>query len=226
MQGNTGTTFLANAYAEFCAADEDLRERVVKSCVRNWFVTSKNIPEEYEDAKPDLLPVVRSRSHFEHTGQFLENGEPVTWPREVLGEHFGIGLVYDLPESMMFSGQCILGAEVMGTGYAHTVSGHLRAYFEPIRYAHTSPRRECASSDPSCAYLEPMTNAHPLTRRVPIPRTHDVCASSDRHLTRMPLTGPWYTLIRHPATSSTAGCKPLAHDPKPPGTVANPNNGN
>ena len=42
-----------------------MRERVVKHWVRNWFGASKEMPEDFEDVKPDLLPVVRSRSHFE-----------------------------------------------------------------------------------------------------------------------------------------------------------------
>ena len=94
--------FLTNAYKEYCSADEDVREQVVKHWVRNWFSALKDMPEDFEDAKPDLLPVVRSRSHFELNslrGE-VESGMPISWPYQVLGEHFGVGLVYDLPESM------------------------------------------------------------------------------------------------------------------------------
>ena len=57
--------FLANAYKEYCAAALADRNRVVRHYVRNWFSASKEMPEDFEDVKPDLLPVVRSRSHFE-----------------------------------------------------------------------------------------------------------------------------------------------------------------
>jgi len=90
--------FLANAYQEYCAADSDLRDRVIKQYVRNWFATAKEMPEEFEDVRPDLLPVVRSRAHFELNN--LESGIPLGLPYEVLGEHFGVGIVYDLPEAM------------------------------------------------------------------------------------------------------------------------------
>ena len=94
--------FLHNAYAEYCSADEGVRDRVVKHWVRNWFSASKDAPEEFEDAKHDLLPVVRSRAHFELNslrGE-VESGSPVSLPYQTLGEHFGVGLVYDLPDSM------------------------------------------------------------------------------------------------------------------------------
>ena len=91
--------FLTNAYKEYCAAPFADRSRVVRHWVRNWFATSKEMPDDFEDVRPDLLPVVRSRSHFE-----LNNLEVARHcrqlPYEVLGEHFGVGLVYDLPEAM------------------------------------------------------------------------------------------------------------------------------
>ena len=66
------------------------------------------MPEDFEDAKPDLLPIVRSRSYFELNS--LEDGIPLSLPYEVLGEHFGIGLVYDLPEAMRSVPQASLDA--------------------------------------------------------------------------------------------------------------------
>ena len=98
----SGALFLANAYSEYCAADEGVREQVVKHWVRQWFSLSKDAPEEFEDAKPDLMPVVRSRPTFDLNslrGE-VESGKPVSWPYQVLGEHFGVALVYDLPDSM------------------------------------------------------------------------------------------------------------------------------
>ena len=98
----TATIFLGNAYQEYCATPQDAHEKVLKFWVRNWFSYLRDVPDDFEDAKPDLMPVVRSRSHFEYHSLLaeVESGTPLSWPYQVLGEHFGIGLVYDLPESM------------------------------------------------------------------------------------------------------------------------------
>jgi len=59
---------LGNAYKEYCAADEENRDRVIRHWVRNWFSLLHDMPEDFEDVKPDLLPIVRSRSHFDTKG--------------------------------------------------------------------------------------------------------------------------------------------------------------
>jgi uncharacterized protein YtpQ (UPF0354 family) len=93
---------LGNAFKEYCAAEEAERERVLKHWVRNWFNLLRDMPEEFEDVKPDLLPIVRSRSHFElnQLRGLAESGTPISWPYVPLGEHFGVALVYDLPDAM------------------------------------------------------------------------------------------------------------------------------
>ena len=58
----SAVVYLTNAYTEYCAAVNDVRERVLKHWVRNWFSYLQDVPEEFEDAKHDLMPVVRSRS--------------------------------------------------------------------------------------------------------------------------------------------------------------------
>lgn len=93
---------LGNALQEYCSASDDHREKVLKNWVRNWFCFLRDMPDDFEDVKPDLLPVIRSRSHFELNelrGE-VESGTPLSWPFQIFGEHFGIGIVYDLPESM------------------------------------------------------------------------------------------------------------------------------
>jgi uncharacterized protein YtpQ (UPF0354 family) len=101
--GKTGVAmFLGNAYQEYCDAKEYDRERIAKNWIRNWFVYLRDVPDEFPDAKPDLMPVVRSRSHFELNslrGE-LEGGMSLNWPYQILGEHFGVAVVYDLPGSM------------------------------------------------------------------------------------------------------------------------------
>ncbi len=102
--------FLANAYQEYCAAPLADRNRVARHYVRNWFGASKEMPQDFEDAKPDLLPVVRSRSHFEINNLEVVDGLSLNWPYEILGEHFGVGIVYDLPEAMRSISQGSLDA--------------------------------------------------------------------------------------------------------------------
>ncbi len=103
---------LTNAYREYCAADEEKRERVLKHWVRNWFSLLRDMPEEFEDVRPDLLPIVRSRSHFElnQLRSLVESGTPISWPYVPLGEHFGVALVYDLPDAMRSIPQANLDA--------------------------------------------------------------------------------------------------------------------
>ena len=103
---------LGNAYKEYCAADEENRERVVRHWVRNWFSLLRDMPEEFEDVRPDLLPIVRARSHFElnQLRSMVETGTPISWPYVPLGEHFGVALVYDLPDAMRSIPQANLDA--------------------------------------------------------------------------------------------------------------------
>ena len=98
----SATLMLNNAYKEYCAADEKQRERVIRLWVRNWFGLLRDMPDDFEDVKPDLLPIVRSRSHFElnQLRSVVETGTPISWPYVPLGEHFGVALVYDLPDAM------------------------------------------------------------------------------------------------------------------------------
>ena len=103
---------LGNAYKEYCAAEEDKRERVIRHWVRNWFSLLRDMPEDFEDVRPDLLPIVRSRSHFElnQLRSVVESGTPISWPYVPLGEHFGVALVYDLPDAMRSIPQANLDA--------------------------------------------------------------------------------------------------------------------
>jgi len=103
---------LGNAYKEYCAAGEEAREGVLRHWVRNWFSLLRDMPEDFEDVKPDLLPIVRSRSHFElnQLRSVVETGTPISWPYVPLGEHFGVALVYDLPGAMRSIPQANLDA--------------------------------------------------------------------------------------------------------------------
>jgi hypothetical protein len=94
---------LANAYAEYCAAPKDGRQVIFRNLVRAWFSDRKDVPEEFEDARHDLLPGVRGRAYYELaalTAEAQEEGAAFDWPFRVLADSLGVGLVYDLPEAM------------------------------------------------------------------------------------------------------------------------------
>lgn len=99
---DSGRFHLENAYREYCDAPEELRSTVLTNYVRSWFATRRELPAEFEDARHDLIPIVRGRAHFELIPLSLEveQGKRPVWPYQPLGEHLGVGLAYDLPESM------------------------------------------------------------------------------------------------------------------------------
>lgn len=47
---------LTNAYNEYCATKGEQRNRVFHNFVQTWFSTAKDVLEDYESAKPDILP--------------------------------------------------------------------------------------------------------------------------------------------------------------------------
>jgi hypothetical protein len=94
-----GILNLENAYREYCAAPTGRRPAVVKSFVRSWFSHRKQVPADFADARHDLLLGVRNRAFYEIAKLTLP--AEVNWPYRVLADSLGVGLVYDLPESMM-----------------------------------------------------------------------------------------------------------------------------
>ena len=93
---------LGNAYPEFFAAPKARRAELVKKWIRVWFSHRIEIPSDFEDVRPDLLPTVQARSHYELVDlqSEVEGRGRSNRPYQIFGEHFAAGLVYDLPESM------------------------------------------------------------------------------------------------------------------------------
>src|SRR4051812_11939965 len=56
---------LSNIYGEYTRADAQQRLGLVKNYVRSWFARLKDVPEDFEDCQPDLLPSIRPRSYIE-----------------------------------------------------------------------------------------------------------------------------------------------------------------
>jgi uncharacterized protein YtpQ (UPF0354 family) len=94
--------FLGNAYQEYNAVSEDARAKLLHNVARIWFVESKETPEVYEDAKHDLMPVVRSRTYHEIVKLLAacEHGKDTDWPQQIIAENLSVSVVYDLPEAM------------------------------------------------------------------------------------------------------------------------------
>jgi hypothetical protein len=94
--------FLGNAYKEYRTLSEENRPQALRRFVRGWLQAHKPTPEEYADIQPDILPAVRSRSFFESARlrMMIEGNEDMFLPYQMLGEDLGLGLVYDMPDSM------------------------------------------------------------------------------------------------------------------------------
>ena len=97
-----GILNLENAYKEYSTADDSLREKIIKKWVRAWFLPHKEMPDEFEDVQPDLMPAIRGRGYFELNDlrMQLDNEGLPAWPHQPVGTHLALGLVYDMHEAM------------------------------------------------------------------------------------------------------------------------------
>ena len=94
--------FLNNVYAEYCSIPKAEREATLKRIIRTWFAAGKDIPDDFEDARHDLLPVVRSRGYFDSASMLMQiEGNTFNQiPYQPISDDLAVALVYDLPESM------------------------------------------------------------------------------------------------------------------------------
>jgi hypothetical protein len=93
---------LEDLFDSYVAADAAARSDVMRIAVRNWFIELNEIPSNFDDARHDLLPAIHPRWHFEQSLLQLRLGgsSPPDWPYDLLGEHFSVSLVYDLPDAV------------------------------------------------------------------------------------------------------------------------------
>ena len=102
-RGSAGFINLANLYHEYCQAPRNQRDRVLARFIRGCVGTSGfELPEDFTDVHPDLLPVVRSRFYLESVTlqTRARGGEAVAVPHQTIGDHLALSLVYDLPQAM------------------------------------------------------------------------------------------------------------------------------
>lgn len=110
---NEGFINLGNIFQEYCRAEKAEREALLRRFLRNCVCTkSFELPEEFDDIHPDLLPVIRSRFYLESIilQARARGNEPLEVPQQVVGEHLALSLVYDLPSAMRTIGQRDLDA--------------------------------------------------------------------------------------------------------------------
>jgi|GEM_PF-1344514 uncharacterized protein YtpQ (UPF0354 family) len=99
-----GYAVLRNIYDEFHATGKADQEKVLSSYVRSALSYLKGVPVDFADARPDILPIVRTKSHLEfmRLRAMLEGQGTLNIPHTDLGEHLCLILVYDRPESRIF----------------------------------------------------------------------------------------------------------------------------
>jgi hypothetical protein len=102
IDGGQGVCNLDNLFHYYSSRTGDAREDFLRTQVRNWFVTQKGTPADFEDAKADLLPRLESRAELEFDNLEGRFGER---PYHAIGEHLGLALVYDWPDAVRWIGQ-------------------------------------------------------------------------------------------------------------------------
>lgn len=93
---------LSNFYAEHERLTPAERERHVENILQGIFLSGFQLPEDFEDAKHDLIAKIWPRAAFDRLSLQAEvdGNPPTTFAANSLGQHFYVGLVYDLPKSV------------------------------------------------------------------------------------------------------------------------------
>lgn len=102
-RGEEGFINLANLYQEFCQVPRRERSAVLARFIRGCVgTTGFELPSDFDDVHPDLLPVVRSRFYLESVvlQARARGGEDFGVPQQLIGDHLSLSLVYDLPQAM------------------------------------------------------------------------------------------------------------------------------
>ncbi|WP_254506946.1 DUF1444 family protein [Anatilimnocola floriformis] len=103
-----GFVNLAHIYREYCEAPRKKRATVLQQFIKGSLATRGfEIPADFDDVQPDLLPIVRSRYTLESVRLQAElRGTPqYDIPQQLVGDHLALSLVYDLPHTMRSIGQ-------------------------------------------------------------------------------------------------------------------------
>jgi hypothetical protein len=140
--------FLHNFYQQYLRSPKVEHENLIHNFLTTWHTSGFKAPEEFADAKPDLLPALRARS-------YLEIGIPrmsdnyrgkLDLAHQVVAEHLIETLVYDMPQSMMSVNDELL--EKWGVAYYEAMEvakENLRA--KPFQFAQAGEMYAVVSGD-------------------------------------------------------------------------------
>lgn len=98
--------YLHNAYLEYSRCTAEERPYVLKKWLRHLLFL-KQIPEDFEDVVPDLMPALRTRGYFELIQLKFrsQNRDMPMFPYQDVGEHFGLTVAYDMNDSIIMISQ-------------------------------------------------------------------------------------------------------------------------
>ncbi len=97
-----GIANLGNIFREYDRLSEKEQESYLRQITRAILAHHKSIPEEFEDARPDILPILRSRAYLEigNLERRLRGEHPAEVTSTMVGDHLLALPVFDLPEAM------------------------------------------------------------------------------------------------------------------------------
>ncbi|MBA2117483.1 DUF1444 family protein [Bremerella alba] len=97
-----GVANLGNIFGEYDRLPEKEQEAYLGQVTRAILSHHKSIPEEFEDARPDILPIVRSRAYLEigNLERRLRGEHSSEATSTMVGEHLLALPIFDLPEAM------------------------------------------------------------------------------------------------------------------------------
>ncbi|MFN3150740.1 DUF1444 family protein [Bremerella sp.] len=97
-----GVANLGNIFREYAQLSEPEQEAYLGRISRAILAHHKSIPEEFEDARPDILPIVRSRAYLEigNLERRLRGDKPTEVTSTMVGDHLLALPIFDLPEAM------------------------------------------------------------------------------------------------------------------------------
>ena len=114
--GNTvGVINLVNMYGTYLAKPRPERAAYLRVCVRGAMTYARELPDDFESARPDLRPKIWSRSGIEKQrlrGRLDGMGGGPDLPSVPLGDHLLACIAYDWPDST----QSVSGADLEGWG--------------------------------------------------------------------------------------------------------------
>jgi hypothetical protein len=99
-----GVLNLGNLYSNYRQVPRARRPEYLRACVRTALARHRELPDEFEAARPDLRPRLWARATLEHQRLLKLLGDPgggeIDAPSESIGEHLLALLAYDWPESV------------------------------------------------------------------------------------------------------------------------------